>query len=201
MCFARTSVGLLGASTYGLKTHKLHGLINYKLIMTNISNWILRIFNWKLIGDFPPLNKFVAIVVPHTTNWDFVLGILVRNAKNLKINYIGKEMLFRSPWGFVFRKLGGFPIKRDSNHNQVDQIVSLINSKEEFRLAVAPEGTRSEVEKWRTGFYWIAKGADIPIVMVAFDMKNREVRFSNPFYTTDNKESDLVFMHSFFEDL
>ena len=169
--------------------------------MTALSNWILKIFGWKLIGDFPPLKKFVATVVPHTTNWDFVLGILVKSARNIKINYIGKEALFKAPWGFIFRKLGGTPIKRDSNHNQVDQIVSLINSKDEFRLAVAPEGTRSEVEKWRTGFYWIAKGADIPIVMVAFDMKNREVRFSEPFYATENKDSDFEFMHDFYKGL
>ena len=169
--------------------------------MTALSNWILIIFGWKLIGDFPPLNKFVAIVVPHTTNWDFVLGILVRSAKGIKINYIGKKALFKAPWGFIFRKLGGFPIERTENHNQVEAIVEYANTHDEFRLAIAPEGTRSAVEKWRTGFYWISKGANIPIVMVAFDMKNREVRFSDPFYPTENKDLDFEFMHDFYKGL
>lgn len=169
--------------------------------MKYLSNWILKFFGWKFIGDFIPLKKVVIIVVPHTTNWDFVLGVMVRSALNIKINYIGKESLFRAPWGFIFRKLGGYPIKRDKKYNQVDQIVSLINKEDEFRLALAPEGTRSDVDKWKTGFYWIAKGANIPIIMVAFDMKNREVRFSQPFYPTENKDLDFEFMHKYYEGI
>lgn len=167
--------------------------------MSILSNWILKIFNWKLIGDFPPLKKFIIIVVPHTSNWDLILGMLVKSSRNVGINFIGKETLFKAPWGFAFRKLGGVPIVRNKKHNQVDQMVSVINKQEEFRLAIAPEGTRSEVEEWKTGFYWIAKGANIPILMIAFDMRNREVRFSEPFYTTENKKSDFEFMHAYFD--
>jgi 1-acyl-sn-glycerol-3-phosphate acyltransferase len=167
--------------------------------MQKFSNWILKKFGWTLKGDFPDLKKYVVIVVPHTTNWDFVLGLLVRSARDFHVNFIGKETLFIAPWGFIFRKLGGYSIKRDKNHNQVDLIVELINSQEEFRLAIAPEGTRSDVDRWRTGFYWIAKGAKIPIIMVAFDWSRREVRFSQPFYSSNNKEDDFTFMHKYFE--
>jgi 1-acyl-sn-glycerol-3-phosphate acyltransferase len=167
--------------------------------MKNISAWILKIFGWKIYGDFPPLKKFVVIVVPHTTNWDFVLGVLVRSAKGLKVNYVGKEALFKAPWGFIFRQLGGFPIEHTGNQNQVEAIVEYANTHEEFRLAIAPEGTRSKVDKWRTGFYWIARGAEIPIVMISFDIKNKEMKFSEPFYTTEDKDADFTFIKSFYE--
>lgn len=167
--------------------------------MKNISAWLLKIFRWKIYGDFPPLNKFVVIVVPHTTNWDFVLGVLVRSAKGLSVNYIGKKALFKAPWGFIFRKLGGFPIERTGKQNQVEAIVEYAKTHNEFRLAIAPEGTRSKVDKWKTGFYWIARGAEIPIIMVSFAMKKKEVKFSKPFYTTEDKEADFTFIKSFYE--
>ncbi|MEN8136981.1 MAG: 1-acyl-sn-glycerol-3-phosphate acyltransferase [Bacteroidota bacterium] len=167
--------------------------------MQGFSKWIFKKCNWSIVGEFPGQKKYVVIVVPHTSNWDFILGLLTRSIAGIHINFIGKEMLFKAPWGWIFRGLGGYPVKRDKNHNQVDQVIKIIKQEDEFRLAIAPEGTRSDVEKWKTGFYWIASGAEIPIIMVAFDYGEKQVRISKPFYPTGNKDTDFEFMHKFYD--
>jgi 1-acyl-sn-glycerol-3-phosphate acyltransferase len=112
--------------------------------------------------------------------------------------FIGKKSLFKPPFGAVFRALGGYPVDRSKNNNFVDAVVEIFDSKEKFSIALAPEGTRKKVDKIKTGFYYIAKGANIPIILVRFDYANKEVTFSDPFYTTDNKEADLKFIDDHF---
>lgn len=166
-----------------------------------ISKFIFNtILGWKLVGDFPKdIKKYVVIAAPHTSWQDFPIGILARNTSNIKINFIGKDSLFKGPFGFIFRSLGGTPVDRSQSHNLVDAIVKVFDSKEEFRLALSPEGTRKKVEKWKTGFYYIAKGANVPIVMATLDFGNKQVKFSEPYYTTDNKEKDFEYFQSFFK--
>jgi len=167
--------------------------------MKFVADILLKLWGWKIIGTSPNLKKYLFIVVPHSSNWDFLLGLLVRSSVGFKANYIGKEALFRAPWGWIFRALGGHPVKRDKNYKQVDQIIDIYKREESFAMAIAPEGTRSKVNKWKTGFYYIAKGAEVPIVMVAFDYGKKEVRFSEPFYTTDDVDKDFEYMYKYFE--
>tara|TARA_R110001599_G_scaffold37675_2_gene116485 strand:- start:2791 stop:3324 length:534 start_codon:yes stop_codon:yes gene_type:complete len=166
-----------------------------------ISKFIFKtIFGWKLVNDFPRgIKKYVIIAAPHTSWQDFPIGILARNTAGIKINFIGKDSLFKGPFGFVFRSLGGTPVNRSESNNLVDAIIKVFNSKEEFRLALSPEGTRKKVEKWKTGFYYIAKGAKVPIVMATLDYKNKQVKISEPYYTTDDKEKDFEYFQSFFK--
>ena len=166
-----------------------------------ISKFIFKtIFGWKLVNDFPRgIKKYVIIAAPHTSWQDFPIGILARNTSGIKINFIGKDSLFKGPFGFVFRSLGGTPVNRSESNNLVDAIIKVFNSKEEFRLALSPEGTRKKVEKWKTGFYYIAKGAKVPIVMATLDYKNKQVKISEPYYTTDDKEKDFEYFQSFFK--
>jgi 1-acyl-sn-glycerol-3-phosphate acyltransferase len=151
-------------------------------------------------NNFPrELKKYVAIAAPHTSWQDFPIGILARNTAGEKINFIGKNSLFKPPFGFIFRKLGGTPVDRSKSNNLVDAIVDIFNSKEKFRLALSPEGTRKKTDKWKTGFYYIAKGANVPIVLVTLDFGNKQVVISEPYYTTDDMEKDFEYFHSFYK--
>ncbi|WP_299980817.1 1-acyl-sn-glycerol-3-phosphate acyltransferase [Desulfobacula sp.] len=160
---------------------------------------ILSILGWTISGMAPDEKKYIIIVAPHTSNIDFFLGIAVRFAIGLKANFLAKEILFQPPWGWIFCKLGGYPVKRDKHYNQVDYIVKIINKEDRFVLGIAPEGTRSNSGQWKTGFYWIAKLAKIPIVMVSFDYAKKNVTLSEPFYTTENMEEDFSVMKTFFK--
>lgn len=163
--------------------------------------WILSTSGWTISGLVPEEKKYIIIVAPHTSNFDFILGIVAKFAIGLKANFLAKAILFQPPWGWFFYKLGGYPVKRDNHYNQVDYIVKIINKEDRFILGIAPEGTRSNSGQWKTGFYWIAKLAKIPIVMVSFDYKKKIITFSEPFYPTENMEKDFLKMRSFFKEV
>ena len=169
--------------------------------MRVIARFILyTLFGWKPVGSFPKdLNKYVIIGAPHTHWLDFLIGLGIKFAEALPANYIGKASLFRPPFGFIFRWLGGTPIDRSKSNNKVDAIVSIFNSKENFILALSPEGTRKKVTEWKTGFYYIAKGANVPIVMFTFNFKDKEIKISEPYYLTDNMEKDFSFFYKFYD--
>ncbi|PHS53101.1 MAG: acyltransferase [Lutibacter sp.] len=169
--------------------------------MKLLSRFILyTILRWKAIGSFPKkLNKYIIIAAPHTHWLDFPLSIAIKWAEGLPANYIGKASLFKPPFGFVFRGLGGVPIDRTKSNNKVEAIVAIFKSRDKFILGMSPEGTRKKVAKWKTGFYYIAKGANVPIVMVTLDFKNKKVKISEPYYLTDNMEEDFSFMHNYYE--
>ena len=169
--------------------------------MQKLSNFIFtRVLGWRLVGDFPKyLKKYVVIAAPHTSWKDFPIAILARNSSGEKVNFIGKNSLFKGPFGFIFRSLGGTPVDRSKSSNMVDAIIQIFDNKEEFRLGISPEGTRKKVIKWKTGFYFIAKGAKVPIVMATLDFENKEIKFSEPYDITDDKEKDLKHFHNFFK--
>ena len=169
--------------------------------MQKLSKFIFkRILGWKLVGNFPKyLKKYVVIAAPHTSWQDFPIAILARNYTGEKINFIGKSSLFSGPFGFIFRALGGTPVDRSQSSNMVDAIVQIFDNKEEFRLGISPEGTRKKVAKWKTGFYYIAKGAKVPIVMATLDFENKQIKFSEPYDTTDDKEKDFNHFDNFFK--
>ena len=169
--------------------------------MQKLSKFIFkRILGWKLVGNFPKyLKKYVVIAAPHTSWQDFPIAILARNYTGEKINFIGKSSLFSGPFGFIFRALGGTPVDRSQSSNMVDAIVQIFENKEEFRLGISPEGTRKKVTHWKTGFYYIAKGANVPIVMATLDFEHKQIKFSEPYDTTDDKEKDFKHFYNFFK--
>ena len=152
---------------------------------------IFKLFGWAVEGDLPDIKKFVLIVAPHTSNWDFIVGVLARGILNKPISYLGKKSLFKPPFGWFFRWLGGQPVDRKASKNMVDTVAEIFNSKEQFILALAPEGTRSQVNQWRTGFYHMAVQANVPIVGVAFDYASRRVRVFKPFFPSGSLDRDL----------
>lgn len=158
-----------------------------------------KLFGWKTVGDFPQVDKCVIAVVPHTSWVDFFLGLLIRKVWNEEINYVAKKSLFRAPFGWFFRWTGGAPVDRAKINNMVSATAEVFKTREKFRLTLAPEGTRKKVSKWKTGFYYIAIEAKVPIVLVAFDFGKKEVKVSQPYFPTDNKEDDFKSYELFFK--
>lgn len=156
----------------------------YKIIF-----WLL---GWKIIGDVPrDQKKYIIITVPHTSNWDFIIGIMVRGILGFDSRFLGKKSLFQPPIGWLFRWLGGYPVDRSKSSKLVDQIVEIFNNHEEFVVAIAPEGTRKNVHEWKTGFYYIATRASIPIVRSKIDRAKKQVVFFEPFWPTGDIQVDL----------
>ena len=152
-----------------------------------------RLIGWKIRAPFP-INtpKAVIIVAPHTCVDDLFIGLAARSILRLKsLQFFGKQELFKGPTGFLLRHFGGHPVDRFSKKNMVDQAVDLFNENSEFLLALSPEGTRKKVERLRTGFYYIAQKANVPIVMVAFDFANKEIRIEEPFFTSNDESADF----------
>lgn len=161
------------------------------------------VLGWKVVGNTTisksTIKKAVIIAAPHTSWHDFYISVLLRSVLKVKTNFIGKKELFVFPFGYFFKALGGSPINRKSNENKVDAIAKLFIENDEFRMAMAPEGTRKKVSEWRTGFYHIAKKANVPIIMFTLDFENKQNKISEPFYPTDDMEADFKFMHLFYE--
>jgi 1-acyl-sn-glycerol-3-phosphate acyltransferase len=159
-----------------------------------------RLTGWKILQVFPlDIPKAVIIVAPHTSAWDFPIGLGVRSILHLNhTHYLGKEELFKGPFGFFFRHTGGFPVNRFDKLNMVEQVVALFNSHSHFLLALSPEGTRKKVARLRTGFYHIAQKAQVPIIMVGFDFTKKEVSIAEPFYTSNDEAADFKKIISFF---
>lgn len=162
--------------------------------------FLLKLNGWKTAIDFPAgLKKCVIIVAPHTSWQDFFIGLAYRSLLRLKYaKFLGKKELFDGAFGFLFRWLGGVPVDRFSKHNMVDQVVDLFNNNEELLIALSPEGTRKKVDRLRTGFYYIAKKASVPIVMAALDFKNKEIIFAEPFYAGEDEAKDFKHIINFF---
>lgn len=159
-----------------------------------------KVLGWKIIGNIDEnVAKCIIIAVPHTSWWDFFLGIFSRAILNLEIHYVAKKELFLFPFGLFFKWTGGTPLNRQKKENKVDAIAKLFEERDVFRLAIAPEGTRKKVQEWKTGFYYIALKANVPIVPVAFDYGKKEVVYHVPFYPTGNIEKDLIELQSFFK--
>lgn len=157
---------------------------------------------WELEGSLPQgIKKCVVIVVPHTSWHDFYIGLLIRRIFNVDIKFLAKKELFKPPFGWYFKWMGGTPLDRTPGQNKVEAIAEIFRQKEEFRLALSPEGTRKKVKDWKTGFYYIAKSAEVPLIMIAFDFGKKKVKVSDPLYITDDKEADFRKMKEFYKDV
>lgn len=152
---------------------------------------------WRFEGEFPNIPKAVAIVSPHTSNFDGLYAFLAMLGIGLKVTIFGKDSLFKPPFDTLFKWIGVIPVHRDSPHGLTQQIINIIQSTERIWIAIAPEGTRKQAEKIKSGFYHIAMGANIPIVMFAFDYDAKVIRCLGVLQPTGDYDADLakIFQH------
>lgn len=162
-----------------------------------------RLMGWTIVDDRPPvLDRCIYVVAPHTSNWDFIIGVMVRSIVRLgDVRYLAKDSLFKPPFGWVFRALGGYPVDRSRKHNLVHQVADYFRTIPGFKIAITPEGTRKRVETWKTGFYHIAREAQVPLILTALDYGNKRVTFSAPFLITGDVERDIERMKDHFRPI
>ena len=156
-----------------------------------LGRWTLRLGGWRIDGELPDVLRCVIIVAPHTSNWDFVWGLATKLALGLQVDWIGKHTLFRFPFGFLLRRLGGIPVARHAPGDIVERIAQQVKERRQVFLGLSPEGTRRKVERWKTGFHRIAMVASVPIFPVALDYSARCVRLFPLYQATGDYQTDL----------
>lgn len=170
--------------------------------MAKICEWLLKLFGWQVLNKLPDFKKYVLIAAPHTSNWDFIVGIMARSVSRTKMSFLGKGSLFKPPFGWWFRSLGGIPVYRNKRLNMVDQMVEVFNERKHLILAMSPEGTRSKTAYWKSGFYHIAHKAKVPIVMATLDFKNKTVQLGGQFLNpTGDIMADMKVIRAFYENV
>ena len=157
---------------------------------------MLTLLGWRIEGAFPDAPRMVLIVVPHTSNWDFLVGLMAKFALRLDARYMAKRSLFWFPLGVFLRLMGGIAIDREAAGNVTATSEQAFARREKLVLVITPEGTRSRVDRWKSGFYRIAAAAGVPVVMAIFDYDAKVVRLGPSFQPTGDYETDLAAMQS-----
>ncbi len=158
----------------------------------NLAALILKLAGWKLEITVPDYPKCIICVAPHTSNWDFILGKLAYAAAGRKAGFLMKEAWFFWPLGPIFRAIGGIPVPKVRGGSLVETIVKRFDATDRMQLAITPEGTRSRVTKWRTGFLNIAREANVPIELGAIDFKKKEITIVRTFTPSGDNERDMA---------
>lgn len=171
------------------------------VVMRAVGRGILGLLGWRIEGEIPNLPKLVIAVAPHTSNWDFVVGVATMFALDLRISFIGKHTLFVGPFGGILRWLGGIPVDRSKPHGLVADSVRAFESVDRRILAIAPQGTRSPVPHFKNGFLHIARGAGVPVLLAALDYAARTVRFGPLMHPGDDVEADRARIEEFFSHI
>jgi len=168
------------------------------LLSRFVGSFVLRVLRWRVEGGIADHPRYVAIVAPHTSNWDFVVGLAARYALRLDASWLGKHRLFRPPFGWIMRRWGGIAVDRTASHDVVSQTVAEFSSRPRVFLVITPEGTRKQVSRWKTGFWHIAKGAGVPILPIVFNWRDRVIRIGAPFLPGADVASDIEQLQGFF---
>lgn len=159
----------------------------------NVWGKLLRYIGWEVQITVPRRDKCVICVAPHTSNWDFILGLTAYYSMGRKANFLMKDFWFFFPLKYLLRALGGIPVPRKAGKggNLTDNIIRMFGERDYVNLAVTPEGTRSATSKWHTGFLYIALGAGVPLQLGLIDYTSRKIIIKDEFYPTGNVEADL----------
>lgn len=166
--------------------------------MGRVARWIFARCGWRVAGEFPDVAKLVLIAAPHSTNWDVVWGLFAKVGLRLDVHFIGKREAFFWPIGPLLRSFGGIPINRSAAHNVVARMRSEFERRERFWLAIAPEGTRKKVSKWKSGFWRIAHEAHVPILPVYFHYPEKTIGLGPLFHASDDLDADIERLRDFY---
>lgn len=167
-------------------------------LLRGIGRAALALLGWRIEGRIPNVPKCVIIVAPHTSNWDFVIGIATLFALGLRVSYLGKHSLFRGPLGWFLRATGGIPVDRRAAVGVVERAVEQLRRSERIFLALSPEGTRKRVESWKSGYYRIATSAGVKVFPVALDYSRRAVVLLELFTPSADHERDQAALRALF---
>ena len=162
---------------------------------------LMSICGWRIEGTPPNVPKAILIGAPHTSNWDFLLSLGTAFAIGLRMSWMAKHTFVNGPGKRLWQWLGGIPVDRRASHGAVGEMVEAYNSHEKLVVAITPEGTRSGAIGWKSGFYHIALGANIPIVPIVFDYGNKTVRILELFTPTGDKEQDIAYLKTLYKDV
>lgn len=157
--------------------------------------WLL---GWAAAPEVPKERKYVIIAAPHTSNWDFPVMLFISFVLGLRVYWMGKHTLFSWPQGMLFRRLGGVSVDRRSHHNLVDQVAAEIAKRDDMILLVPPEGTRKKTEFWKSGFYYIARTAGVPIVLGYLDFGRKVGGLGEVFWPTGDPDADIAHIAKFY---
>lgn len=161
-------------------------------MLSRLASLVLSAFGWRLLITPPPGPKGILIVYPHTSNWDFPVGYLVKLAMGLPLSFVGKDELFRWPFGSLFRWLGGIPVNRRERTGLIAQLAEEFQRRDWMWLALSPEGTRKHTDRWKSGFYHLALAADVPVGLAWIDWKTREVGLREYVRMTGDRDADMA---------
>ncbi len=161
--------------------------------------WYYNRQGWTAVNANPDLRKCVVIAAPHTSNWDFVFFLGAAITLDIPLSFMGKKSLFRWPFGKAMRELGGIAVDRSSSQNYVQSIAEEFANRDEFMLTIAPEGTRSAVARWKTGFYHIAMQAKVPLVIGMMDYAHKRVGLAEAFWPTGDYAKDMEKVLAFYQ--
>ncbi len=159
---------------------------------------LLKLAGWRIEMQDPGTSRYVVIGYPHTSNWDFIVTLLFMIAEGVPIRLLGKASLFKGPVGVIMRALNAIPVDRSKRHNLVDQVAALFAEHDELIIGIAPEGTRGKSRRWRTGFYYIALKAHVPIVLAFLDYGNKICGFGPSFLPSGDIEGDFKLIRAFY---
>jgi 1-acyl-sn-glycerol-3-phosphate acyltransferase len=166
-----------------------------------IARFVLKLMGWRTHVIPPHTPRYVLIGAPHTSNWDFLLALLLMTVERIPIRILGKDSLFRWPLGGFMRSLGAIPVNRRERTNMVDQVVARFDGNEDLIIGLSPEGTRSKTSRWRTGFYYIALKAKVPIVMAYLDYKNKVCGIGPSLKPSGDINSDFTKIRDFYSGI
>ena len=175
-----------------------NGLIS--LFCCWLAKFLLFVSGWKADGKIPDIKKFVIIAAPHSTNWDFVFFLLVIFKLRLPVHWMGKKTMFKWPFAWLLKRLGGIPIDRSQKGNLVQAMVDAFNESAQLMVTIAPEGTRSRVKYWKTGFYHIAAQAGVPIALGYIDYPKKIVGIGPMFAPTGDIDTDMAEIQAYYSD-
>jgi len=159
------------------------------------------LFGWEIVGEAPKAKKYILIAAPHTSNWDLPIMLAASFVLGMRVSWIGKHTLFRFPFGRLMRALGGVSVDRRSRHNTVQQIINEFNRRESLCLVVPVEGTRSRTEYWKSGFYHMALGANVPLVLAVLDYKHKQAGIVGEYKLTGNVDQDMAVLRKHYEKI
>jgi len=159
---------------------------------------ILRIGGWRVVGDWPDVPKLVVIAAPHSSAWDALWGLAAKLAMGLRIDFMAKRELFWWPLGWLLRSLGAVPTNRSAAHGVVGGSIARLRDNEQSWLVIAPEGTRKRVDRWKSGFWRIARGAGVPVSCAYFHYPEKIIGLGAVFEMTDDLDADMARIREFY---